>query len=177
MLRLAAATIVAAMLAVAAPAPAGAAADVAPALVAGELIVNQRSNLCLAPNGPFAHAGIGQFPCDRVSPYHRWERLSIDGVFVQLRNVGTGFCIDLFANSESEVVPSTLAQQFWCNTAHTGEHWWLLRSQRVGHHLLRTKINALCAEIEERSTAIAKRVRLNHCRGAEPSQQFLFTTG
>jgi len=164
---------------------------VAAALVAGTLTIstsahaapphdgivtlqNHRSGLCLAPNGPFANAGIGQVPCWPLDPAQQWKREQHGDGSAWLVNQGTGFCLDLFANSPAEVVPGTLVQQFTCNLAWTSEDWYPTPSTSSGRFVLVTKVNALCAETENRSTNVGARLRLNRCNLGERSQQFRF---
>jgi hypothetical protein len=82
--------------------------------------------------------------------------------------------MDLLANSPGEVVPGTLVQQFWCNPEWTSEDWFLPAIADPGDRLLVTKVNVLCGEIENRSTAEGARLRLNRCNSGERAQQFRF---
>jgi hypothetical protein len=133
---------------------------------------NHRSGLCLSPNGPFANAGIGQVSCWPLDGYQQWKRDQHTDGYSWLRNQGTGFCMDLFANSPDEVRPRVLVQQFWCNLEWTSEDWDISPSASPGYSLLVTKVNHFCAEIENRSTSEGARLRLNWCNAFEPSQQF-----
>ncbi|GIH02254.1 hypothetical protein Rhe02_03210 [Rhizocola hellebori] len=175
-LRLLAAAVTVSALAIGTPAHAAPQPDsnVAPAYVA-YLIVNHRSGMCLAPNGPFANAGIAQVPCQPWNTQQQWNRIDRgDGIYLWLVNVAYGFCWDLVANSVPEVRPGTLVQQFWCNPEWTSEDWRTEPSNRFLHDLIRTKINSLCAQVENKSTAPNARLRLAGCSYSESSQQFQF---
>ncbi|HYN93329.1 MAG TPA: RICIN domain-containing protein [Pilimelia sp.] len=166
--------VVSATAASAAP-PAGPAAG--PRAVGGFYqVINKRSNKCVAPraNSALPQARIVQRGCEpRVN--HRWALHAIGNGYHWLSNQGSGYCLDLFANSEEEVVIGTRVQQFPCSLEYTSEQWRLVPAPAPsGHYLLQTRIHGLCLDVLNASTANDAPLQVIECKPYEPAQHFRF---
>jgi hypothetical protein len=147
------------------PAPDGATTNANPILT----ITNLHSNRCIGPENGTPNALIRQRGCNRSST-QLWEFVPTGSEYL-LVNRGTGYCLDLQANSEDEVVWGTLAQQFWCNGAYDSEYWYLVLVSYPYYQLV-NRVKNLCLDVRGRSSSDGALLQVWGCKSGEPAQLF-----
>jgi hypothetical protein len=154
-------------------APTGAADGGQATLSAYSFIRNQNSGKCLQPKSSYANAVVVQRTCGPWGGMG-WALQDVGGGYYWLVNNHSGMCLDLQANSEAEVVPGTLVQQFWCKIEYTSEQWQLVPSTVSGYYHLKNRVKGLCADIRHRSTANDAPLQVIECKYYESAQRFQF---
>jgi Ricin-type beta-trefoil lectin domain len=91
-----------------------------------------------------------------------------------LVNQASQMCLDLQVNSEAEVVPGTLVQQFYCWTGYTSEQWNRSSGSRHYHFQVWTRIKGLCLDVRNRSSANGALLQVYSCKYYEDAQEFRF---
>jgi hypothetical protein len=137
-------------------------------------IVTYVGNKCLQPRSLAANALIEQRTCDGSSK-QKWRSQDAGGGFVKLVNAASGMCLDLVVNSEAEVVPGVLAQQFYCSSVYTSEDFNRSRGSRVNHFQVWTRIRPfICLEVRGSSSSNGALIQINGCSYYTTGQQFRF---
>ena len=137
-------------------------------------IVTYVGNKCLQPRSLAANALIEQRTCNN-SGSQKWRPVDAGGGYVKLVNVASGMCLDLVVNSEAEVVPGVLAQQFWCSPVYTSEDFNRSRGSRVNHFQVWTRIRpTICLEVRGGSSSNGALIQINGCSYYSTAQQFRF---
>ena len=137
------------------------------------VIINYKSGKCLQPQSTSANALVVQRSCTNTS-LQKWQAMNVGTGYFWLQNRASGLCMDLQVNSEPEVVPGALVQQFPCNTIYTSEEWNRSSGSRLHHFQVWTRIRGLCLEPQNRSTSDGVRIHVNSCSYYENAQQFRF---
>jgi hypothetical protein len=140
----------------------------------GQHIVSFTSGKCLQPVSAASQARVEQRTCTSPASLQRWKVIDAGDGHAMLVNQGSGLCLDLFANTDSEVVVGTPIQQFSCWTGYNTEHWARSRGSRADHFQVFTHIKALCLEVPGGSTADGAQLRLAACSLYQNAQQFKF---
>ena len=143
-------------------------------LDSGQRISNFYSGKCLQPETNTSQARVVQRTCTNgTNSLQRWKVLDAGDGHAMLRN-GGGLCLDLFANSQAEVVPGTPVQVFSCSNGYPTEHWSRSAGSRTDHFQVRTHINGYCLDVHHRSTADGAPLQVFLCDYYETAQQFRF---
>jgi hypothetical protein len=138
-------------------------------------IITYVGNKCLQPRSLAANALIEQRTCDSTVSKQKWRSEDAGGGFVKLRNVASGLCLDLVVNSDAEVQPGVLAQQFYCSSVYTSEDFNRSRGSRVDHFQVWTRIRtSICLEVRNGSSSNGALIQINGCSYYTSAQQFKF---
>jgi hypothetical protein len=137
-------------------------------------IISYVGNKCLQPRSLAPNALIEQRTCNNTG-IQKWKSEDAGGGFVKLRNSASGLCLDLVVNSEAEVVPGVLAQQFYCSSVYTSEDFNRSRGSRVNHFQVWTRIRPfICLEVRGGSSSNGALIQINDCSYYTSAQQFRF---
>jgi hypothetical protein len=142
----------------------------------GQIITNYHSGKCLQPQSSSANAFVEQRTCNG-SALQRWKVTESGTGYAWLVNQGSGLCMDLYANSEAEVVNGTTVQVFYCSTEYTTEQWARSRGSRLYHYQVFNRVKGLCLDVRNRSTSDGALLQVWSCSYYENAQQFKFTDG
>ncbi|GIH03330.1 hypothetical protein Rhe02_13970 [Rhizocola hellebori] len=140
----------------------------------GQHIVSFSSGKCLQPQSFASQARIEQRTCSSPSSLQRWKVIDAGDGHAMLVNQGSRLCLDLFANTESEVVVGTPIQQFSCWEGYPTEHWGRSHGSRYEFFQVFTHIKALCLEVPGASTGDGAQLQLGACSLFQNAQQFKF---
>jgi hypothetical protein len=139
-------------------------------------IINFSSNKCLQPQSWSRNAVVVQRTCDRTNFLQRWTLSPLGDGYSFVVNQGTGFCMDLQANSEDEVGNGTLVQQFDCFAGYTSEHWNFVAGSRVNHYQVFNLVKGLCLDLKDRSSANGAVIQVWSCKFLETAQEWRFVS-
>jgi hypothetical protein len=129
---------------------------------------NMGSGLCLQPlDGSFAQGEvITQENCDLNSTLQRWEAINVNGDVFQLRNVATGFCLDVNGRAANR----TPVQQWTCNTS-SNQKW----DAGFNTNILRSRVSGTdshCLDVPAASLQPRVAVQIYRCTNNNLAQNW-----
>ena len=137
-------------------------------------IINFSSNKCLQPAGVLPTALIVQVSCSTTSTLQQWSVSDQGDGHGLLRNLGSGLCMDLQVDNDSQVGIPTLVSQRDCTAGRNTARWGFSAGSRSHFDQIFNQVQGRCMDVQNRSSADNALLQVIECKFLETAQEFQF---